>query len=132
MAAIRVTAEAPRTAQAISSTSRLTVATASLTRTAAITGKAAVTVLRSLASRSGVPPSGQARIASEPKGAPRKALGEKIITEFSASVRHSTTRKLATIAVTSRPSTLTVTLSPSFRCKPSAILPSKETRGGPA
>ena len=65
-------------------------------------------------------------------GAPRKVLGENTMTKLMDSDCHSTCRRLATRAVTFRPSTLTVSVSPMLTPRPSAISASSDTSGSPS
>ncbi len=53
------------------------------------------------------------------------------MTKLIAKLRQLTLRRLAMVAVTLRPSTLTVSESPSFKPSPAAISASSETKGGP-
>ena len=62
---------------------------------------------------------GQAMVARWVCGAPAKVLGENTMTKLIARDCHCTLRKLATRATISRPSTLTVTVSPLFN--PNAV-----------
>ena len=64
-------------------------------------------------------------------GAPRKVSGENTMTKLMPRLCQSSVRRLATVAVMLRPSTLTVTLSPTLRSMASAIFFSNETSGGP-
>ena len=64
-------------------------------------------------------------------GAPRKVLGENTITKLMPRLCQSTVRRLAIRALMLRPSTLTITGSPTLRPSPSAIRFSNETSGGP-
>jgi hypothetical protein len=64
-------------------------------------------------------------------GAPAKVFGVKTSTKLMPMLCQSTARMLAMVAVMLRPSTLTVTLSPSLSPSPSAIRFSIETSGGP-
>ena len=64
-------------------------------------------------------------------GASRKLAGENTITKLMPRLCQSSVRRLAMRAVRMRPSTLTVTLSPTLRPSPSATLFSNETSGGP-
>ena len=94
-------------------------------------GKARVTALRTVASSAAVA-SGIVSVASQECGAPAKVLGEKIITKLMLIDSHSTVRKLAILAVTLRPSTLTVMVSPSFRPISLPSSAENETSGSPA
>ena len=60
-------------------------------------------------------------------GAPRKVAGENTITKLIPRLCQSSVRRLAMRAVMRRPSTLTLTVSPSLRPSPSATLFSNET-----
>src|SRR4029079_13054919 len=73
------------------------------------------------ASCAGVPPPGYVRVARFECGAPAKAFGENTITKLIPRLSQSTRRMLAMVAVMLRPSTFTVTGSPSLRPSPSAI-----------
>ena len=79
-----------------------------------------------------VPPSGYDSVAMLLNGAPLKVSGEKTITEFIDSDCQLMVRKLAMRAVTSRPSTLTVIVSPSASPSCLPISSPNETNGGPS
>ena len=111
-------------------TSLLTTSSASLTRTVVTAGKARVTALRTRDSSAAVAPR-SVSVASQACGAPAKALGENTMTKLMPIDSHSTCRRLAMRAVMSRPSTLTVTVSPSFSPSSLASSAEKETSGSP-
>ena len=102
-------------------------ASASLTRTAVTDGNSRAMLFSSFASS---PPS-ISTVTTWLCGADFKVLGENTMTKLMPRVRQFTLRKLATCAVTSRPSTLTVTLSPILRPMSLATSSTKETSGGP-
>src|SRR6185369_15543847 len=102
-----------------------------LTRTAVTIGNDSATARIVAASCEGVPPPGYVKVARLECGAPATAFGENTMTKLIPRLSQSTRRMLAMVAVMLRPSTFTVTGSPSLRPSPSAILFSKETSGGP-
>ena len=102
-----------------------------MTRTVVTAGKARVTALRRRAS-SATLASGVVSVASQECGAPAKVLGENTMTKLMPIDSHFTSRKLAMRAVTLRPSTLTVIVSPSFRPSSPASSAENETSGSPA
>ena len=75
---------------------------------------------------------GSVMVASRLCGAPASVLGENTITKLSDRLSHFTSRRLAMRAVTLRPSTFTVTLSPTLSRSPLAMSASKDTSGSPA
>ncbi len=65
-------------------------------------------------------------------GAPASAAGFRIIRKLMPRPRHSTWRRLATRAVTGRPSTLTVTVDPTVKFSSAPSWAEKLTNGSPA
>ena len=104
------------------------VASASLTRTAVTDGNSRATLFKSFASS----PPFISTVTIWLWGADFNVLGENTMTKLMPMLRQFTLRKLATFAVTSRPKTLTVTVSPIFRPTSFAISSTKDTSGGPA
>ena len=71
-------------------------------------------------------------VASWVCGAASNAPGAKMMVKLICIVPHSMWRRLAIRAVTSRPSTLTVKVSPTWMPKPAASSAENEINGGPA
>src|SRR6516164_2975538 len=123
---------APRSAITSLPTSVSIASSASFTRTAVTLGKAPPSALITCASSAVVPPSANVSVAMSLCGAPSKMPGEKTSTKLMPRFSQSTARKFAIRAVTLRPSTLTVIVSPTFRSRSCALLLSNETSGSPA
>ncbi len=130
-ALMSATPEAARIASASLAVSASIVASASRTRIAATEGKSRAAAFISAFSAAAPSAGGSAAVNRPVKGAPLNVLGEKTKTKLIAKLRQSTRRRLATRAVTSRPSTLSVTRSPIFTPSPSATPASIDTSGGP-
>ncbi len=107
------------------------VSSASRTRTLVTIGKASATALMMAPSPAAEPPCGSVRVAIWVCGAPAKVLGENTSTKLMPRLCQSTVRRLAMVAVISRPSTLTTTSSPILSPRPLASFFSNDTSGGP-